>query len=831
MFASIQQNQPMKKITFLIFLCVSSIQFAQVKGVVTDTKGEPLSFVSIYLDKTVNGTTSNDNGVYILDITSKGKHTIVFQFLGYKTLKKNIVITEFPYTLDVSLEEESVQLSEISISTDENPANVIIRNAIAAKSKNTDKYANYTAQFYSRGLTRIKDAPEKFFGQSTGDFGGGLDSTRSGIIYLSETFSKISFQKKPKKFKEKIVASKVSGEDNGVSFNRAEDSNINLYDNSIEVFNDLVSPISSNAFSYYKYKLEGTFYDANGILINKIKLIPRRNNDRVFEGSIYIVENDWAIYGCDLVTSGVQVNLPFVNSLGLKQGYAYSEKIDAWVLISQSIDFDISIFGFKPRGKFSYVYSDYDFNPNFTEDTFTNEVLSFEENATKKDSVFWNELRPVSLTLEEVKDYKIKDSIKVIRKSKKYLDSIDAKGNKFNWSDPLLGYSYRNSYKNRTFSLNGPLLRTGFNTVQGVYTSAGVSYFEQINEQGKWWNASANLNYGFSDQKLRPTFSFTKKWNNLSRPRLSITGGIVTPQFNGRNPIFRLNNTIASLFYRQNYMKIYEKTFAKVQYSEEVKNGLYFSGSLEYAKRTPLFNTTDYSFAKPETNGYTSNNPLDPTDFVNSAFKEHNIATLNLGTTFVFGQKYLSYPDRKVNQGNNKYPTVSLNYIKRFGADNDALNSDLFIANVRQNINAGNFGKFAYNLRAAAFVKPKDIAFMDNLQANGNQLIFPIDRELNSFNLLDYYQYYTNDKYAEMHLEHNFKGSVLGKIPLFNKLNFHLVAGGKVLFMADKKPYTEYSVGLDNLGFGKYRFLRVAYVNAQYGDVKESGLVFRISLF
>jgi hypothetical protein len=831
MFASIQQNQPMKKFTFLLFLCITSIQFAQVKGVVTDTKGEPLSFVSIYLDKTVNGTTSNDNGAYVLDIASKGKYTIVFQFLGYKTLKKKVTITQFPFTLDAVLEEESVQLSEISISTDENPANIIIRNTIAAKSKNTDKYANYTAKFYSRGLTRIKGAPEKFFGQSTGDFGGGLDSTRSGIIYLSETFSNISFQKKPKKFKEKIVASKVSGEDNGVSFNRAEDSNINLYENSIEVFNDLVSPISSNAFSYYKYKLEGTFYDSNGKLINKIRLIPRRNNDRVFEGYIYIVENDWEIYGCDLVTSGVQVNLPFVNSLGLKQGYAYLENIDAWVLISQSIDFDISIFGFKPKGKFSYVYSDYDFNPNFTEDTFTNEVLSFEENATKKDSVFWNELRPVSLTQEEVRDYKIKDSIKVIRKSKKYLDSIDAKGNKFNWSDPLLGYSYRNSYKNRTFSFNGPLLRTGFNTVQGIYTSAGVSYFEQINEQGKWWNASANLNYGFSDKKLRPTFSFTKKWNNLSRPRMTISGGIVTPQFNGRNPIFRLNNTIASLFYRQNYMKIYEKTFARISYSEEVKNGLYFSGSLEYAKRTPLFNTTDYSFAKSETNGYTSNNPLDPTDFVNAAFTEHKIATLNLGTTIVFGQKYLSYPNRKVNQGNNKYPTISVNYIKRFGAENKALNSDLFITSVRQNINAGNFGKFSYHLRAASFVKQKDIAFMDNLQANGNQLLFPIDRELNSFNLLDYYQYYTNDKYAEMHVEQNFKGSVLGKIPLLNKLNFHLVAGGKALFMADKKPYTEYSLGLDNLGFGKYRFLRVAYVNAQYGDVKESGLVFRISLF
>ena len=44
--------------------------------------------------------------------------------------------------------------------------------------------------------------------------------------------------------------------------------------------------------------------------------------------------------------------------------------------------------------------------------TFTNEVLSFAKEATKKDPTFWNQLRPVPLTKEEVKDYKIKDSLK-----------------------------------------------------------------------------------------------------------------------------------------------------------------------------------------------------------------------------------------------------------------------------------------------------------------------------------------------------------------------------------------------------------------------------------
>ena len=279
-----------------------------------------------------------------------------------------------------------------------------------------------------------------------GDFGGGLDSTRSGIIYLSETVSEIKFQKKPKKFKEKIIASKVSGRDNGISFNRAEDANINFYENSVEFGNDLISPISTNAFSYYNFKLIGTFYDKNGKLINKIKATPKRKNDRVFDGDIYIVEDDWALYGVDVSVTGAQVNIPLVDVLKLKQNYNYANENDAWVLISQSIDFKVNFFGFKFNGRFSSAYSEYDFTPDFKEKTFTNEVLTFEDKATEKDSVYWNNLRPVPLTPEEVKDYKIKDSIKVVRESKTYLDSVNKIQNKFNPVAPLTGYTYRNSY-------------------------------------------------------------------------------------------------------------------------------------------------------------------------------------------------------------------------------------------------------------------------------------------------------------------------------------------------------------------------------------------------
>ncbi len=821
----------MKNFVFVFFTFFVFALQAQIKGTITDSKNNPLSFVNIYLENTLTGTTSNDSGAYFLEYTRKGKQTVVFQMLGFKTLKKRIEITSFPYVLNVSLEPESVELDEVTVSTKENPANEIIRNAIANKDKNTDKFEKYTAKFYSRGLYRIKDAPEKFLGQDLGDFGGGLDSTRSGIIYLSETVSEIKYQKRPKKFTEKIIASKVSGEDNGISFNRAEDAYISFYDNSVEFGKDLVSPISNNAFAYYNFKLVGSFYDKDGRLINKIKMLPKRKNDRVFNGFIYIVEDIWSIYGVDVSVSGSQISLPIVDTLKLKQNYNFSKPNNAWVLISQSIDFKVNFFGFNFNGRFSSAYSNYNFKPNFNDKTFTNEVLTFAENATEKDSSYWNNLRPVPLTLEEVSDYEIKDSIKIVRKSKKYLDSLDTKGNKFNLSNPFFGYTFNNRFEKWSVSYYAPLLQTSFNTVQGFHSSIGLSYFKNQNDKGKWWNAGFNLNYGFSEKKLRPTVYFSKKWNNISRPRLYISGGITTAQFNNREPIKPLDNLIRSLMRRENYLKIYEKEFANISFSQEVSNGIYLNTSLEYANRKPLFNTSNYSFARQSKNPpYTSNNPLDPTDFNNAAFTQHKIATLNIGTRFVFGQKYLSYPDNKFNIGNNKVPTISINYRKTFGAENSEFNSNLFTMNIDQSINAGNFGDFRYNLRGGIFTEQKDIPFMDLLQVKGNQLLFLTASQFNSFNLLEYYKFYTNDRYAEGHLEHNFRGSILGRIPLLNKLNFHLIAGAKTMVMADRKPYSEYSVGLGNLGFGKWRFLRVDYVKSFYGNQRNDGVVLRFNL-
>ncbi len=136
-----------------------------------------------------------------------------------------------------------------------------------------------------------------------------------------------------------------------------------------------------------------------------------------------------------------------------------------------------------------------------TKKYFGSEILSFAENATEKDSVYWTKIRPVGLTKEEVSDYKLKDSIKTIRKSKKYLDSIDTKRNKFKLLNVISGYSYDNTHQKWSVNFSSPIEDLNFNTVQGWNTSVGLSYYKTLNKKGTNYGFGAKVNHGFLIKK------------------------------------------------------------------------------------------------------------------------------------------------------------------------------------------------------------------------------------------------------------------------------------------------------------------------------------------
>ena len=67
-----------------------------------------LAFVSIYIENTYIGTTTNENGKYELMYNGDKNIAVIYQYLGYKTQKNILNITNFPYINDVKLIEENL---------------------------------------------------------------------------------------------------------------------------------------------------------------------------------------------------------------------------------------------------------------------------------------------------------------------------------------------------------------------------------------------------------------------------------------------------------------------------------------------------------------------------------------------------------------------------------------------------------------------------------------------------------------------------------------------------------------------------------------------------
>ncbi len=810
---------------FLVFICPTEV-LGQIEGSVTDSNDRGIPFVNIYIENTYIGTTTNETGEYSLELSKPGNYTVVFQSLGFNTVKQQVTITSFPFQFDVILEEATYSLDEVVINASEDPAYRIIRKTIEARKVNLDRISQFTADFYSRGIWRVDSVPKKILGQEVGDFEGALDSTRTGIVYLSETISKIAYRK-PNDFKETILASKVSGNDNGFSFNSAQEANFSFYENTLQLNAPLVSPIANNALGYYRYKLEGVFYEGNK-LINKISVLPKRANDRVWSGTIYIVEDDWQLYGLELKTNGAAIQVPFVKELIFKQNFTFDANETAWVKISQTIDFSFGFLGFNGDGRFIAVYSNYDFHPPFTKESFNNEVLYFEPEANKKDSIYWDEKRPVALTLEEQNDYVRKDSIQELRKSEKYLDSVDAVSNKFSLLDILTGYSYKNSYDQWELSYEAPLPDVSFNTVQGWTGDAGLTFFKWYDDyRTQWVFARVTAQYGISEDRVRWTGTITKNFNRFNRLQLTAFGGSEARQFNASEPISPLVNSITSLFFERNYMKLYELNYGGLAWSQEVVNGVKASLSVSYQNRKPLINTTDYVILPDDKREYTSNNPLFPDDSTSPAFETHNVIKSIFTSTFTFGQKYMTYPDGKFNIRDENYPELRLEVENAIGGSDSKYNFTQLRAQLRQNLDVGNFGEFRYRLKGGTFFEAEGISFVDYQHFNGNQTrLGTAPYYTNVFNLLPYYTFSTNQSYFEGHAEHSFNGWLSSKIPGLNLLNFTFVVGGHTLVTTDRKPYHEVSVGLDNIGWGKYRLLRLDYVQSYFGESTQGAFVF-----
>jgi hypothetical protein len=785
---------------FLFLLSFSAFsQQITISGKITDGQNKPVPFASIYIKNTTKGTSANSDGEYSLQL-SAGTYDIEYKAVGYKQESKQITLNASK-VVNVVMNIETYQLQDVKISSGgEDPAYAIIRKAIKRRKSHLDEVNAYTCDVYIKGLQKLLAAPKKFMGfdvqKATRD--AGLDSNRTGIFYLSESESKYSFMK-PDKVHEEMLSSKVSGSNRAFSFNRASDVNVNFYKN-IQDWQGLstrpvISPIADNALFYYKYKWIGES-EENGETIDKIQVIPKREYDACFKGYIYILEDTWRIYGLDLYITKKQ-NINFVDTLKIsEQFFPVSQKV--WMPSTIKFEFTGGLFSFKFGGYFISVYKDYDINPSFAKNEF-NEVLRITKDVNKKDSAFWENERPVPLTSEEKTDYEKKAVLAKKRESKPYLDSLDRVNNEFKPLSLLLsGYHHRDRYKHEYYNLDPVINAISFNTVQGFELTYGGNYSKLIDTLNNGYLViGAKAGYGFSDRTFTGSVNTTIPVHSFI---LGFNAGSIVTDLNNTQPISSFVNSKYSLFGKENDEKFYQKQYLSASANKRITGGWQASATAEWADRRSLENSTSYSFFDPREHMYTSNNPFLPNDN-EPLFPENQAFTITLRTTYDFSDKYETYPSGK-RYLPSPYPTIGLTYTKGIdGVLGSDVNYDQLQFDItKSNISLGVLGRTSFYVAAGKFLNNSQLYYPDYKQFAGNEVL-PYKANLDSFLLLNYYTFSTYTEYIDAHLEHDFSGFILNKIPLIRKLKLHEIVDVNYLSTPTLKNYTELGFGLQYLNF------------------------------
>ena len=223
------------------FFLLSAARAGRVTGTVTDEQGSILPYASIFVKAGSRGTTSSNSGHYFLDLPN-GSYTLVCQYVGFSREEKKITITDSTLVVDFHLLQQQGTLKEVIVKPGgEDPAYDIIRHAIKKRRTYQFPLDSFTCEVYIKTLLKTNSLPGKIMGKTFSDQDRkdlGVDSVGKGIVYLSESVTRIGFRK-PDKVKLEVISGRESGS-NGFGFNFP--TFIDFYDNNVNVFITQLSP-------------------------------------------------------------------------------------------------------------------------------------------------------------------------------------------------------------------------------------------------------------------------------------------------------------------------------------------------------------------------------------------------------------------------------------------------------------------------------------------------------------------------------------------------------------------------------------------------------------
>ena len=801
----------MKNIIFVFLFFFSLTVFSQTKagGKVVDEFGEPIAFANVIFKNSKVGVITDENGNFYFEAKDQNYSALKVSFVGYQTQEvplKDGLNSNLKIVLKEGNELKEVIIYSGKTSKKNNPAIDILRKIWERKRKNgLHMFNQYEYDKYEKvefDLNTIDSAlmQSKLFKGMEFIFNHIDTSHITGKSYLpifiNEAISKVYGDNINKKYKEKLTANKNSGFGTGDGVNTfIKDlySDYDIYNNYLKFFDkDFVSPLSRTGINVYNYVLSDSMFIDNKWCYN-IVYYPRRSNELTFKGDFWVNDTTFAIKKINLEASK-SANINWVKEIYIEQEFDVVN--DSVFLLKR--DYMMSDFSISKKEKSKGIYGkrttinkNHKFNIPKQENFYKEDVYEFDKEVFAKSEEFWQENRFEKLNKNELGIYKMLDTLKTVPKFKTYYNTVTILAS---------GYIEMPQYK-LDF---GPIYSTfGFNDVEGIRIRAGGRTYFGSNDL---WRIQAYTAYGFKDEQLK--YGVSGKWMVDKKNRIILSAGNrrdveqIGVSLTTSNDVLGRSFASSSLFSSGINNKLTKVNLTTLGFEIEPIKNLTFQTNLSY--RTLISASDEFSLDFYTDAAHTQ---------TQSDVKQSEI---NFVAEYTPGRKTVGYGVERLLVDNN-FARIFLSYSQGFkGIMNSDFNYQKLQLYYRQPVLIGGFGRLFTTIETGKTFGKVPLGLMGVIP--GNQSYFIIE---NTYNLLDYYDFVA-DEYASLHLEHNFNGRLLSRIPLIKKLNWREIIGIKGVYgtvsqenidlnasgLPYKSPediYWEYHAGIGNI----FKVLRI----------------------
>ena len=828
------------------FVVILSSRAQILKGKITNESGEAIQYATVYIQELRQGTTANTKGDYEIKLPA-GKYLVTYQSLGYSPLFYDITISDKTITRNVTLPLQYYEIPEVRITaTGEDPAYGIMRKAIGMAPYYLNNISYYKADVYLKGnliVNKIPKIMQKAMKMEESRNDGSTTSTtiKEGDVYIMESYNEIEFTA-PDKYVQKVISVNSTFPDEGDDISPMDFINASFYQPFIAEM--AISPLSPQAFSHYKFKYLGATPQGNNI-INKIQVIPKIKSQQLFEGTIYIIEDLWCLYSVDLINENIagkisvqQLYIPVQDNIWLPVSHKFHVDLEI-IGIRADAGYGSSVKYTEVRPNSSLrkpeaVTADYFGKPSLSqpeqEQTVTknqekieeilrkdeltnrdmvkltrlmekesenalpdsvrnsleikdNTISTVEKDASRKDSTFWAEIRPIPLSDLEMKSIRIRDSIKMVtslqkmkadsvvpgeqKQKSKFLETVKNIGSGHTWSDTS---GFR-------FSFGGllDLENLSFNTVDGFIYGIDFRISKNWENNNSSLSVSPDLRYAFNRNSFMWRLNGNYTYDRARQGQFFFRAGMTSRDIGTGGSVNNLINSVSSLFFEQNYLKLYENNYVAIGNRNRISTGITLELVAEYDYRRVLDNNTSFSLFK-SAHGYSDNIPDNYflTNLADSMFalRDQRHFEFITNVTFTPRQKYRIRDGIKIPWGSD-WPTFVLTWKHGINEFSELTGSfrhfDMIKLEASKHHSLGAFSEFNWRVRAGGIINKNSLTFFDFFHYNAQPLPLLIDNYQDAFRLPAYYSLSSPEAYGEVHLKYTTPYLLLKYLPGLSK--------------------------------------------------------------